>query len=628
MAELIPVNLSGDGQKKMENYLQERCTEIKREFDNLFRSKLSAWRRIYNAKPLEEVREYPFHNASNLVVPVVAIHVDTLLARIMSAVFRTRPLWSLRVIGSPNDKTMIDARAALEDALVEFSFSPDELDLYRVEREFFSDVVKYGHSTIKSLWEVFQFSKPIPSGDGSGQIETTPVTYYEGPRPEKIPYEDFMAPPTAKTINKSDFNIHVLHLKKHQLEEKAFLRFYDPASVMELLRSPDRNSPSEIEQQKLSDAEIQIAPFQPEWDIYECWFHYWINNKKFKLVATYHPKTKKILRLVYDPFDLSVFVDSSLFPADDLIFGSGFAEALGSFQEEISETHNHRKDAEIVANCSMLRVSPDSKLNAGYRIFPGVMLPAEQGEVEPLQFGQPSSITIDDERLTLDLAQQRSGVSQAQQGLGAGTMSKRGVYTAMGTMSLLQEGNNRTSLNVADLRYAHMKLGRLLIKQYGEDAVKSKFTCFGDEKATLIMAALKAFDNKQLALDVGGASASLNREVEKQNDLMLSNIMRMHYQAIAQMVGAISQPTTPPEVKDYLTQAIHASNILMKDVLRVFDKNEPERMVPEPHEQLQQPSPGGAGGSPQMVQPGGGQGVSQLPGGGAQPQIGPPGQVQ
>jgi len=293
------------------------------------------------------------------------------------------------------------------------------------------------------------------------------------------------------------------------------------------------------------------------------------------------------------------------------------------FQEEISSCHNQRRDAETVANCNMLRVSPNSKLNAGFRIFPGVMLPGEEGEIEPMKFGDPNPISIEDENLALQLAETRSGVSQPQQGLASGTFNKRGVYTAMGTLSLLQESDNRTSLNISDIRYAHTKLGRLLAYQYAVDGTKSKFQRFGDERADLVMKALNAFISKRMALSVMSASASINREVEKQNDMMLANIMKAHYQAVAGMLQGISSPMTPPAVKDYLINAIKASDYLMKDVLRVFDKAEPERMVPEINEQLiqqsGQPAPG-AGGPSQMAQPPGGQAVpGVLPGGGGTP---------
>ena len=620
---LVRVNLSDPMREKMSNFLHNRTSELKREFDNLFRTKLVTWRRVYKAKPLEAVREYPFHNASNLVVPVVAIHCDTLLARIMAAIFKTSPLWAYQLVGSPDDPQADDERKALEDAMQEFGLDPDELDLYRVEKSFFSDIVKYGHATIKSLWESFQYSQATPAGDSLGEIHTAPVTVYEGPRPEKLPYEDFMATPNAATLEKADFKIHVVHLKAHQLQEKAFLNLYDRAIVKEIMKSPDETYPNQIEQQKLSDAEIQnIGGFmQKQWTLYECWFDYWLGpegkEEKFRLVATYHPRTKQILRMVYNPFDISVFVDGNLFTEDDLLFGFGFAEAIGGFQEEISQMHNQRRDSETVSNCNIIRVSPDSKLNAGYRIFPGAMLPAEKDEVETMQFGSPNPISIDDEKLALDLAQQRTGVSQPQQGAGTGSFNKRGIYTAMGTLSVLQESDNRTSLNISDIRYSHVKLGRLLAYQYGQDATKGKFLRFGEEKAALIMQGLRNYVGKKVAISIHAANASINREVEKQNDMMLANIMRQHYQAIAGMLSGVSNPQAPPEVREYLKKAIKASDLLMREVLRVFGKPEPERMVPEPNVEQAGNQPSGGAGSPTQMAPGaGGPQLSGLPGGG------------
>src|SRR2546430_5930831 len=45
----------------------------------------------------------------------------------------------------------------------------------------------------------------------------------------------------------------------------------------------------------------------------------------------------------------------------------------------------------------------------------------------------------------------------------------------------------------------------------------------------------------------------------------------------------ISSMMTPPETKAYLLQVIRASNIVMKNVLRNFDQEDVDLLVPEPN---------------------------------------------
>lgn len=172
----------------------------------------------------------------------------------------------------------------------------------------------------------------------------------------------------------------------------------------------------------------------------------------------------------------------------------------------------------------------------------------------------------------------------------------------MGTLALLQEGNTRTDLNITDIRYAHTKLGRLLSNQFAEFGFGDRARRFGLD-AKYIQAALEGIRNKSLNLPVYASTASVNREVEKQADLMLSGVMQKHHQMIGQMMQAASNQFTPPEMKKYIAEAIEASNLLMRMVFKHFGYDEVERFVPDVTVQAQ---PTNGPGQPQLP-PGQGQ---------------------
>jgi hypothetical protein len=189
----------------------------------------------------------------------------------------------------------------------------------------------------------------------------------------------------------------------------------------------------------------------------------------------------------------------------------------------------------------------------------------------------------------------------------------------MGTLSLLQDGNTRTDLNITDMRYAHTKLGRLLCELYGEFGIGDRAAYFGP-KGRILELAFDLYRNKQLALPIYAATASVNREVEKQNDMLLTNLARQHYQMIATMLQQISNPMVPPEIKSYLQQAMEAANILQRTIFRHFEMDEVERLAPDvPAPQPQQGAPQGAGGPPGPLPAG------PVPGGGPGPQGAQPG---
>lgn len=637
MPDFYPIKFSGEGEDKLKAHLKNRIMALEDGLRVLHEDKLPKWRKAYEAVPREAHREWPFPNASNVVVPIIAIHTDTLLARTMTAVVRTSPIWFSKMYGEHGEEAD-ELRMAFEAAMQYVGIEPYELDLYRVYHEWFGEAIKYGTSVVKSPWEKETEDELIPAGDGSGDYDFLRTTKYEGPRPEKLPFEDFLCPPAAKTLDAADIKIHRRRLLRHELEERRFRQVYTPSKVDQVLGHPDRTSPS-INQAMKEDtlgAQTSSSYGYEEYHVYECYLK-WRDAKGRapRIIATYHKKTDVLLRAVFDTNPLSNFVAARLFYRDDMFYGYGFCETLWSFQEEISEIHNQRRDNQTVANTKVWRVDPDSKLHSGFRIFPSAMLPANKDEIEPLDHGSVSSLTIDEERLSLDLAERRSGVSPPQQGYGAGTQTKKGVYSAAGTMALLQDGNRRTDLNISDFRYAHTILGRIISRQYAEYGFGSaRLKLFG-KQADQIAEAFQAIKDGTLGIPIYSSNASINREVEKQNDIMLHQIMNQHYQMIAALIGQMQNPLVPQEVKDYSIKVIKASDTLMKIILKDFGHDEVERLVPEPAKPQptpQQPQlgpggvpiPGGQGGqnrpfpvparglSP-MVGGAGGAGVPSLP---------------
>ncbi len=628
MAEefLLPANLSEKKLETLKKHLKSRILQFKIGMKELYEDKIIKWRASYEAQPEQEVRQFPFQNASNLVVPIIAIHTDTLHARIMSAIFKTQPIFVSKLYGDFGPEAY-EFKEAYEEFMQYVGIEPQELDLYRVYNEGYNECIKYGTVTFKCPWEHMTRDIWIPGGDGTGSTKDFMTeTIYDGPRPEKLPFTSFYIPPMAKTIEAADLKAHKRIMLKHELEERKFADVYKKTEVDKVLKSPDRTSPTEEQQEKEQKlgAETTSSFGHQEWDIWECYLSWRYEDEAFapRMIVTYHERSDTILRVVYDNFPSEWFVGARMTHRDDMYHGYGFAEVLWQFQEEGSQVHNGRRDNQTVANTRVWRVDPDSKLHQGYRIYPSAMLPAAEGEIEPMAHGELSQVNIDEERLILELAERLSGVSPPQQGFGAGVMQgKRGIYSAMGTLSLLQEGNRRTDLRISDMRDAHTRLGRLISLQYatfgkGNNFHEKRLALFG-KKAIFIKQALDKIVRGELGLPVYSATASVNKEVEKQNDVMLSQMMARHYQMVGQLLASMQAVMTPPEVKQYFVGVINASNFLMKSILRNFGHEEVDRLVPDPFKQAaqqgapdaNQPPARGAESLPDVARIGGGQSV-------------------
>ncbi len=273
-----------DAETRLKRHCRDRVKALKQGLAKLHgMDGIIKWRKIYEAKPAQETREWPWHNASNLVVPICAIHSDTLQARVMSAVLKTRPLWMSRVIGEFGGEAD-GLRSALEEFLQYVGLEPDELDLYRVYHEFFGEAIRYGTAIVKTPWVKEIEDVMLPAGDMSGEYELHRQVRYEGPRPEKLRFEDFLIGPDQPTIEAAPFKAHVVHLQKEQLLERRFTEVYDKAAVDAVLQSgSDRQSPDMVQSQKEQDSKATtVAGYGwQEWDINECHFRYRTNDNKF-----------------------------------------------------------------------------------------------------------------------------------------------------------------------------------------------------------------------------------------------------------------------------------------------------------------------------------------------------------
>lgn len=603
--EPIPIKLSSSAEEQLSRELKSRLRALKQGLKPLFETNLPRWRRVYEAQPAEKTRDFPFQNASNLVVPLAAIHCDTLKARVMSAVWKTRPIWLCNIVGS-FDGQGDELREAWQTYLLHNAFEPTELDLYNVESQWMGEIIRYGTSTIKIPYETIYEDYMLPAGDGSGRYSPMREKTYMGPRPKKLAFEDFLAEPSASCLEDSSLVAHRIRYQKHELLERRYSQFFKANKVDEILSSPDRTAPDYVQQQREGDSNAKTSSNEgyAEWDVYECWFPWRAPNssKAPRIIVWFHFSTGKILNAVYDQYTPILkslpFVIGRLLYRDDSLHGYGLCETLEMIQEEVSVMHNQRRDNVLVANTKVWRVDPDSKLHQGYQIYPSAMLPAIQGEIEPLEHGEVSPITIEEERLSIDLAERRSGVSPPMQGMGAGANTKRGIYSAMGTLSLLQEGNSRTDLTISDIRYGHTKIGRIVSKLYAHMGIdESKLLQFGRMQEA-IKAAAELIRKDRMALPVSSSTASVNKEIEKQNDLMLSQVMARHYAMVTQLLQQASMSVLPPQIKEYSIKVIDASEKLMRQILRHFDHDDVDALVPKAITQGPQAVPGKGGQQP------------------------------
>jgi hypothetical protein len=585
----VKLNFGKDAMADMWKFVEETSEYWEKRTKRFREEKLKEYARLYKGQPLNEMRDIPWPGASNIEIQIVATNSDQLLARVM-AMYMTDPLWSAKVYGDFEKGAADDQKTALEKFLNNMALEPAELDFYRVEEAWFSSTIRNGTGIIKFPWLYHVENQIISTADtdnSASKYNVKEIIKLDGPRPENVPLNKFLTDITSQRLEDSKFKCHIITLSRKQLEDRKALGFFDSEKLDEIIATPTR-SQSAVLQKHIEEGQgidsMNTGNLADEYDLFECWFKYQHNGDNLSLVAIHYPTAKIKLEAFYNyyPENMGIFEDAKLAYDDDQYYGYGFAEMLKALQEEISELHRQRINAKTLSNTTAFRVNKSSKLHSILQFYPGVLVPADQGEIERLELNNPQADSLDGENLSLALVKERTGIDPATGGTGGGIVNaKRGIYSSQGTFAVLQQQNSRTGLRMSDMRSAHSRAGTKFAKLYAHFGLGKKLRQYGDD-ASVLRDALENIKSGKLGLSVRASTASMNKELEKQNDIMLSQTLTGLYQADAQIIQAMGMQGMPDDLKAYYTEVLRAKQALYKQIVQNFGHDDAARLIPRP----------------------------------------------
>lgn len=500
-------------------------------------------------------------------------------------IFGIDPLWVTSVEGEFDRKEDAEAqRTAVEQWLAYAGMEPGHLNLLPKYTIWVRTMVKYGLGAIKLMPEMT--IEKVAAYENARSVVFTDFVRHEGPVALPLLFEDFLIPPMTSDLERAPIVCQRAKLNKFDLENLKSDPTYNKADLEKILTSPDRGGPEKSEQDIESETGVREdqGPLSEQWDLYEAFFPYAAAGNKFHLIATYHKGTQTMPKCVFNwlPENSIPYHAARLGSDGERSYGFGFCEMLRDYQEEIAAIHNQRRDASTLSNTNLLRVSPGTQLDSQFAIYPNALLPAEEGHVEVIPLGRGAGETIQDENMVLQEATDRAGVGASSSGSGSGSVNKKGVYSAMGSFQVMQEGNTRANLNITEFRQSHYMFGRQAVLYWANFGIPDRDLKALAKQGPVLQKALENYKKGRIILPIRAASGSVNKEIEKQNMMLLLNNMRAHWQQISQMMQATANPMMPPNYKDYLLQVILSSQVLMKRIVRDFSISDPSAILPEP----------------------------------------------
>lgn len=568
-------------------WLHRHIESLTKRLENLHNKKVPEWRRIVDGKPREENKSWPFPNCSNLVHQLAGEAVDDLAARVLQLIFETHPLIYFWYFDKANNQEGISRNAAKSKVLQNFidyvALEPRELDLYTRENAWFTDSASLGRARVCVAPEHRLEAVYVGYDDKKKAAEFENTTLYEGPKVINLRYEDILVDPDVEVFEENDPIIRRCTLNKRKLQERVFKGHFDETQVKKILGSPDRYGPSNIkkrENQKKGVADTQDT-ILAEWDIYECYFSWYHNDKKHRLICWFHDKTKSRLNCVYNfiPDNQVPIVETTL-----SINKKGLAEMLKDSQEEVSTAKNQRNDAITWGMLGINTISPQNKnIDKNFVLWPGISLPLGKDEFmhHDVADAAMNGLSLQNEQAMIQQAKERAGVDRPIGGMGAGSTNKKGQFGSMGTMSVMQDSNSRTAHRQSDFRHSHVRLISLLTDFYGFLGLGRKGEMFGLD-GELLTEALEDYLGRKLRIPIRAATASMNKEVTKQNEIILNQAVSAYIKETSSQLQALLNPSIDANYKKWLSSVIKAKTLLMQQIVKDFQLSEqPQEFIPD-----------------------------------------------
>lgn len=610
----IKPDLSTEQREELERYLSMHWRRAEDARSQETESFYKTWDRQYRAVPAQKQRNFPWPNASNFVVPIIRMYVDTFVARTLNVVFKTRPL--VGVSGYPSEM-----REALE-AYLNLKCRQD-WNVYELARGILMRGNKYGTAVTKVFWREREVNSPVQvfSEDGSNKLESIPVMKYSGPWADHIAFDDwFLYPITANSVDEVEIMFHRLRYP----EEVAHAKREEWGLTGEEIEAALRYPSGAKRDQEQRAAGVDDGQYR-ELSIVECHFNWEVGGKTFRSIALYEPETKTLVDFQINsyPPQIELFHAYRPFPRDDVFPGESMCEILSQGQEEVSQIHNERRNLSVMTSAPIILKKEGARIpGQGNNVFyPGKVYTVEDMDDFSVQtIGGNYQDMIAEENHSLSLADRVSGISAGMQAASQGGQGKGGVYNTQGTMAVMAEGNQRQDTNIKDFRLCLGGVIKAMFALQREmDPQDPTIGQLPQKMQPLVMRAMEMSTPDQLArsvFEVRVSDAAMNAEARKANLMTMANTLSQFSQQQQQLAGIAINEQMNPVLRKIAMETITMQHGIASALLNEFDLHGMIDDIPDARRAIEanQPQPGpGAGPAPQQPSGPGGMGPAGVP---------------
>jgi len=611
-ADGAEVRLSAEDRKKLGVIFRDWAKSVQ---DDRRRLAEESWTQAlvnYEAKPPE--KQFPWPGASNAVVPIIPVHVESLEARHFSAATAHDPIFMIE----PNAQGEVIPGLTVEKFAtmwqnVSHWIEREEVPLKDVMEEVALTFVLYGDAWVYIPWETEKIMDV--ELDTRGKIKKTERTLWDHPVLKPLhPREVFINSwekdkETAKRVGiRFDLDLQDLELRVKQkvyaddeaVEELRKLltgRAEKLKGIEEKLKSPqyfkehegrfygrDEFEKKQREKIGLGDAvphalrmlkvfvrEDLDGDGIPEDIVFDVELETGI--VPYARYANLAHRLKPLVHFYYSKRPGS-------------IYNRGVGEMLHNIQKILTTTMRDILDNNKVQNTKMFLARKGSGVEEEMKVYPSriVFLDNPKEDFIPMDLGTGRPVTnITDVSFMMSWGERLSGINDSNLG-----MERRSRTPATSQLALLEEGSQRRDRSIDLMRGAMREMWWQVLMLYVQNGDMPKLAevaavekgdrdLFLQAMATVDMELLKS----KIIVRPEVSSNSLNRSVQRQEKMALFALVQQWYTQLKGLADAIGASGNDPVMKELFLTFARGGHRVFSSILDTFGEKNQDEINPD-----------------------------------------------
>jgi len=542
------------------------------------------WQAGYMAQPAEDIKTFPFHGASNLVLPVMATDVDTMFARLFGMILGADSIWTVAASSPEMEPIAPRIQEFLKWA------QHNEIDLETPVGNWILEILKLGTGVLKQRYNretklVYEW-RELAGGNVFQQQLVTLLK--DAPAVHHVRLFDFWAPSGYTEIQDMPWCGEDIWLTWRAFMKRVQAGIYQGSD--RLMQWDAQSKGSHIMQtfQQISGYapsrgdKIGLREFWVDWDIGDSGYDQ-------ALVCTIHMPSRTYVRLDYNPFfnQDKPYSVSRFMRNENSFYGIGLGQMLDPFQEEATAMHNQRIDNGTIQNSQMFAVTKTNKhIREDEPIYPSkIWLVDKADDVKALPLGNSaatSAASINNESYSMQYAQRRTGVNDYVYGQPETSINYSTAYT---TQQMISNSTRRQGEVLRGINKALGETGTRVLEMYQQFNQRGKeFFALGAQDGQLVRAVLQfPLDLLRRGLKVGVTAIDVELSKDsliRQNTIILQQVMA-YFQQVMQAAMMASNPQMPPMVRQFAIEMVQGSTYLTRQLLDSYGKQDLDKIIPD-----------------------------------------------